>query len=587
MKKAHFLSHDQIKSNILAIKAWIIKEKFDGVYVSSSDIFLNEYVPLIDCQRYYFTGFTGSTAEVFIPSNGKVQLYVDGRYFEQADLEVDLDLVQVNKVEMSVGIKKAMLAEIKQRKQKKIAANGDRLELSFYTSLKENSEVCLFSDLFFNSFLKTEKVPVSKKLFKVDESLTGETTLEKLKRILGPNEAMFISSLDSIAWLTNYRRFDFPNQSTFSAKAFLTNDHVYLLMEDYDGEITDQHISVYPGNFSKLNDFFDDLFYVYHKTIGAKFDPRKIFFDEAALTASDYQVLLTKFGETKLEKRAQGLVPFHSVKNSAEISAIKSSFDRADQAIFNTINWAKKEVHEKKAISELDFYNMCNEYYKNEGAIDQSFKTISAFGANSSIIHFGSPSDKTMAKENDLALLDSGGYFKSGYATDTTRTFLLGKNASDKQKEIYTLVLKGFLNALNAVFPVGTIGAFIDGITRQPMHQFGYNYNHGTGHGVGINVHEGGFRISPASTLPLKENTIGSIEPGIYLPGFGGVRLENIVLVKAHPQFIGMLCFENLVWVGFDHDLINLELLSKDELVWLSNYESECEKRGRSFKYAK
>jgi Xaa-Pro aminopeptidase len=140
---------------------------------------------------------------------------------------------------------------------------------------------------------------------------------------------------------------------------------------------------------------------------------------------------------------------------------------------------------------------------------------------------------------------------------------------------------------MNAVFMDGAWGSTLDGVTRQPMLKFGFNFNHGTGHGVGINVHEGGFRISPTSNIPLKENTVGSLEPGIYLPGFGGVRLENIVIVRKHPSFNGMLHFENLVWIGFDHDLIEETLLTAEEKVWLENYERECEKRGRSFKYNK
>jgi Xaa-Pro aminopeptidase len=182
-------------------------------------------------------------------------------------------------------------------------------------------------------------------------------------------------------------------------------------------------------------------------------------------------------------------------------------------------------------------------------------------------------------------LLDSGGYFESGYATDTTRSFFSGGNPNAKQKEIYTLVLKSLLHAMNAVFPAGTWGSMIDGVTRQPMFKFGYNFQHGTGHGVGINVHEGGYRISTVSSVPLKENLVGSLEPGIYIPGFGGVRLENVVAVEKHPKLEGMLCFRSLVFIGYDHDLIDKNIMTQEELAWLETYERECAIKGRSFIY--
>jgi Xaa-Pro aminopeptidase len=122
-------------------------------------------------------------------------------------------------------------------------------------------------------------------------------------------------------------------------------------------------------------------------------------------------------------------------------------------------------------------------------------------------------------------------------------------------------------------------------LARQPVFKYGLNYNHGTGHGVGINVHEGGYRLSTTSAVPLKENTVGSIEPGIYIPGFGGVRLENVAVIEKDPTINGMLHFRPLVYIGYDHDLIDESMLSAEETTWLEVYERECQTRGRSFKY--
>jgi len=221
-----------------------------------------------------------------------------------------------------------------------------------------------------------------------------------------------------------------------------------------------------------------------------------------------------------------------------------------------------------------------NRFYKKEGALDNSFKTISAFGPHSSIIHYSEPkSDYVLPPEGGFVLLDSGAYYESGLATDTTRTIFIGK-PTKKHQEIYTLVLKGLLAAQMSVFPKETIGAQIDGIARYAMRLKGYDYAHGTGHGIGVNVHEPCFGLSRISSVPLKEGTAGSIEPGIYLPDFGGVRLENCVVVEAHPEYPGMLRFRPLTFIGFDHSLIIEEWLTIEEKKYLIEYEGECRKRG-------
>jgi Xaa-Pro aminopeptidase len=234
----------------------------------------------------------------------------------------------------------------------------------------------------------------------------------------------------------------------------------------------------------------------------------------------------------------------------------------------------------------LNYYNQADQFYAEVGSLEQSFKTIAAVGPNSSIIHFGSSSDSVVVKNDDLMLLDSGAYYEGGFATDTTRAFFANPHKAKpnaKQIEIYTLVLKGLINALTAVFKEGTRGMFVDTLARNPILRAGYDYAHGTGHGVGINVHEAGARFSSISVTPIKKGTVVSIEPGIYLPGFGGVRLENIIHVIDHPKYPGMLGFESLVYVGFDPSLIDFNLLSKEEIEYLKSYEAECDRRGTSF----
>lgn len=589
MAKERFLSLVDIEQNIEKLKRFMKSNRLDSFYISSSDIFLNEYVPLPDCHRYYVTNFSGSTAEVIVPLNGKVILFVDGRYYEQADLEVDLNQVEVFKCPYGMGLQTAMKQVMQERGLKHLGLEGDRIDLSLFKEFSKLAAVKSFNNAEVSGVINFLPLTFDKVIRELPLELVGESTLEKCQRLLNPGEAFFITALDSIAWITNLRRFEMPYQSTFRAKALATHNKVYLLLENIEGEVTCPEIEIFVGKFSQLEVFFKlvtEYESTWTKFLGENENKiRKVYYSDRSLNAADYQKLKNHFGEENLENKAEGLVPYHASKNPTELKSMESSFNRGDQAIFETISWVKEQVKNGAHLTELDFYHKTNEFYKKNGALEQSFKTISAVGPNSSIIHFSNPSADVVFKENELVLLDSGGYFESGYATDTTRAFLSGGTASARQKEIYTVVLKSILHTQNAVFPEGSWGSLIDGLARQPVFKFGLNYNHGTGHGVGINVHEGGYRLSTTSAVPLKENTVGSIEPGIYIPGFGGVRLENVAVVEKDPRVHGMLHFRSLVYIGYDHDLIDESLLTSEEKTWLEEYERECQKRSRSFKY--
>jgi Xaa-Pro aminopeptidase len=589
MSKERFLTLEDIKQNILKLKGFMKANKLDSFYISSSDIFLNEYVPLPDCHRYYVTNFTGSTAEVIVPLNGKAILFIDGRYYEQADIEVDPDLVEVYKCPYGMGLQTAMKEIIHDRGLKNLGVEGDRVDLSLFKEFSNLTNVKSFNNAELSRVIDFKEITFDKLIRELPLDLVGESTLEKCQRLLNPGEAFFITALDSIAWITNLRRFEMPYQSTFRAKALATRENVYLLLENIEGQVQCPEIEISVGKFSELEKFLDLV--SEYETTWKKFQGvdtqkiEKVFYSDRSLNAADFQKLKKHFGDDVLVNRSEGLVPFHAHKNPTEIKSMESSFNRGDQAIFETITWVKEQVKNGNHLTELDFFHKTNEFYKKNGALEQSFKTISAVGANSSIIHFSNPSAEVVFKEDELVLLDSGGYFESGYATDTTRAFLSGGVASQRQKEVYTVVLKSILNTQNAVFPEGSWGSLIDGLARQPVFKYGLNYNHGTGHGVGINVHEGGYRLSTTSAVPLKENTVGSIEPGIYIPGFGGVRLENVAVIEKDPTINGMLHFRPLVYIGYDHDLIDESMLSAEETTWLEVYERECQTRGRSFKY--
>ena len=577
-----FLNQKQIQENIKNLQTWMKKQSLDAMYISSFDPFISEYVPVEECHRFYVTGFTGSVAESLVLANGKVQLFVDGRYYEQADLEVDENFVEVVKCPANTNLMDNLLESVQKHGFKTIGYESDRTPMSVLKKLSNTSSKLtafhsseLVSTLNYKTFIPPRPVEY------LNRELRGRDSLEKAQLALNhTTEAIFTAAIDEVAWITNCRGYHLPFLSSFMGRAIITTQKIFVFISA-DVKLADslkaaQQLEFIVCSSSELAEKF--------KTIQTKHQFNKVYFDSSSVNCSDHSQLQSAFGQA-LQERSGGLIPWMSIKEPIEIEQIQKSFDLSNRAIYNTIKYVKEKITDGERISELDLYKITSEKYQEQGSIEHSFNTISGVGANSSIVHYGNPSDKVLIHKGELCLLDSGGYFKSGFATDTTRSFISSSDVEIKAKYklIYTLVLKGFLNAVYAVVPENTPGHVIDTLARAPLYRAGFNYNHGTGHGVGVHVHEGGIRFSSLSQTPIKPGQVVSIEPGIYIPGFGGVRTENVVLVEKHPDMPGFVRFKSFTWVGLDHDLIDLKLLSPEEKNWLNDYEAQCHKRGNSF----
>ncbi len=589
MKKTFTLSNQTIKTNIEKIKKLMTERGLDGLYVSSFDPYLNEYVPLQDNHRFYVSGFTGSMAEVLIPVSGRVRLYVDGRYHEQADLEVDAKEVEVMKINGDSSTTEELVRDIKKLGIKRLGYEADRTSLGYLKRLANSApETHPLVSGELAKIITFEPLAALKEIKHIAREYRGRDTLEKTRSILKDDkEALYVTALDSIAWITNCRGYHLPFLSSFYAKALVTREKVYVFVTPEtpvsDKAKKESGLEFVSLNFADLPKELERLQNTLHL--------REVYFDPGMSNSADFSMLVKVFGTEKLTEKPGGLYEYQSIKEPVEIQQVEASFRKSDKAIFNTIKWTKDGIKAGKRITELDLYLETTKKYQAEGAVEQSFNTISGVGANGSIIHYGSPSDEVVIKETDMILLDSGGYFDGGWATDTTRTFFASTSSQvkpdPKMIEMYTLVLKGVLNLQSAVFPAGTKGMVLDGLARAPMRKKGYDYNHGTGHGVGVHVHEPGVRISTISTVPMKLGQVVSIEPGIYVPGFGGVRIENIAYTIKHPKYPDMLCFQPLVYIGFETSLIDMKLLNDEEKVILEEYEAECARRGTSFRNSK
>jgi Xaa-Pro aminopeptidase len=581
MKKNFNLSPQTITQNIARLQKYLAENGLDGCYVSSFDQYLNEYVPLSDCHRYYFTGFTGSTAEALVPREGKARVYVDGRYHEQVDLEVPADAVLAVKPAGGLGNAQAVLQDIRTLGLKTVGYEAPRTSLGFLKQLEEVCETKPVSAEEMHKVVEFAAMPAPAAVDFIPREFRGRDTLEKLSQVLQrDDQGMFVAALDGIAWVTNCRSYQMPHMSSFRSKALLTRKKIYVFI-DPATPLSAPAQNTEGVEWIKTTHMSADLVHlqnVLHLS--------EVTFDPAMLNCADFGTLLTVFGPDRLVEKRGGLVEWMSIKEPAEIRSMEESFKRSDKAIFETIQWVKQGLKAGKRITEFDLWSETRKKYETQGAREQSFNTIAGVGPNGSIIHYGSPSDEIVIKDSDMVLLDSGGYYEGGFATDCTRTFFASSDgaADPEYKKIYTLVLKGLLACQSAVFPEGTKGNVLDGLARAPMMKHGYNYNHGTGHGVGIHVHEDGVRISPISQLPMKPGQVVSIEPGIYVSGFAGVRLENVAVVEKHPKFKGFLQFRSLVFVGFDRNLVDESLLNSEEKAqWLA-YEALCAQRGTAFK---
>jgi Xaa-Pro aminopeptidase len=572
------LDQKTISQNIKSFKDFMQKEGLDAFYISSFNEYISEYTPLEDCHRYYFSGFSGSTAEVLI-TNKKVRLYVDGRYWEQADNEVNPKEVEV--VRATELNTKHIKDDIIALGFKNVGVEAERTTYSYGKDLENITNVKYYSTDKLEKVVPFAPYEIQNEIELIEKKYRGSDTKDKLKRVLAAkSDAYFTSATDSVSWITNCRGYHLPYQSSFLGKALITSSKVYVFIPP-QVKVSEKANSQKDLEFIPLK---SHEIQAKLKDIQGDIKIQNLLMDKRQLNSADYLMLERVF--PNLIQTDGSIYQFQSRKEQAELDEMMRGFELGNKAIYNTIKWVKENVKSGNTISELDLFKQTTIEYEKTGSREQSFNTIAGVGANSSIIHYGSPSDDIKIKKDDWILLDSGGYYDGGFATDTTRTFLADESVKTDPKFIkfYTTVLKGLLRLQNATFPVGISGSVIDGITREPLYAQGMEFKHGTGHGVGIHVHEPGVRISTVSNVPMAAGQVVSLEPGFYEPGFGGVRLENIAIVEEHPDYEGFLRFKNMVWIGFEPALIDESLLNTQEKTWLDEYEAECSKRGTSFR---
>ncbi|NBX18064.1 MAG: M24 family metallopeptidase [Proteobacteria bacterium] len=591
-----------------ALESWCSLQQIDAILITAQDAFLSEYTPLVANHRYMLSGFSGSTGDgIFltrtlaakINAKAQFQLFVDGRYHLQADQETLPAEVTVHKFALTGGLDDAIFGWLREHLPagSRLSADLQRVSWNRWKALgalaaeKSFTLSALPEGGLSNALPDTQGWQTDRPIKEVSQKLTGRSLQKNLadlraaiKNEIGHDNYVHATCMtDDAAWLLNARGYHLPQLSSMLAYTFMTKNlcvvHLPSESQNCHFELTDntQQLKVTRGPISAALAALEEAA---PKDSGGW----SICFSGRAMNAALPQLLGARFASGTLRDDIHALERIRAQKTPEELDSIRRSFLRSSRAIARTLRHAKACALNQTALSETALAEKIKSEYASEGALELSFKTISGFAANGAVIHYSTPDSNKLARKGDLLLLDSGAYYEEGFATDCTRVVLFGNSpsdASDWQKEIYTLTLKSCLAGLRANFRLETPCREIDAIARGPIQSKGYDYAHGTGHGIGIHVHESGIRLSPVSQYRFTESAVVSVEPGIYLAGKGGVRIENVAIVvpEEKPQ-ANSHGFENVVFVGYDWDLIELSLLNDEDKNDLAAYERKCRSLG-------
>ena len=559
----------EINKRIEEARKVMEKYKVDAYIITSSDYHQSEYIDDYFKGREYLSGFTGS-AGVLVIFKDEACLWTDGRYHIQAENQLkDSEIKLFKQGNLGVPTYKEYIVS-KLVENSKIGIDAKILLSSDINEILSKKKYKIIDfDLLSEVWDKRKALP-NEKIFILEDKYTGKAYNEKVKeirKVLKEKGADYniISSLDDIAWIYNFRGDDVQHNPVALSFTVISEKKASLyinknkLNEEAKKYFKDNKVEV-KGYF----EFFEDI----KKLKG------NILVDFNKISYAIYEAIT----KNKLINSMNPSTYLKAHKNETEIANTKDIHIQDGVAMVKFMYWLKNN-YKKENITEFSAEEKINSLReKIEGYIDLSFSTISAFGKNAAMMHYSAPEKKSAKIEDGVYLLDSGGTYLKG-TTDITRTFFLGK-VGKQEKIDNTLVLKGMLALSRAKFLFGATGTNLDILASQFLWNFGIDYKCGTGHGVGhiLNVHEGPhgirFQYNPQR---LEVGMIVTNEPGAYIEGSHGIRIENELLVKEfceteHGKFLE---FETITYAPIDLDGIVKTLLTKEEKQQLNEYHSE------------
>lgn len=577
-----------IKERLHKLRESMKAAGIDCYLIPTSDYHDSEYVSGFFRVRNYFSGFTGS-AGTLVVSAEEAALFTDGRYFIQAGRELEGTGIRLMKMgEPGVPEVKEYLEQILKEGQT-LGFDGRVIkaeDAEAYEKILEKKKGKLIWDKdLAEDIWKERPALVHHPVFLLKECYSGESAASKIDRVRAKMkeegaDIHILTTLDDIAWLLNIRGNDVENCPVVLAYGVVTEEKVLLFAEDEKSGDKDE---IWPEEVRQ-----------YLKESGVELCPYDKFYQYVS-EIHDKKVLLCKGRiSCRLKKELSEAVKvidkpnptaaMKAVKNQVETENIRKAHIKDGVAVTRFMYWLKKNVG-KIPMTEISAAKYLENLRKEtEHFIEPSFETICAYGANGAIIHYSAqPQSCAEIRPEGLLMVDSGGHYMEG-TTDITRTFVLGK-VTPKMREHFTLVLRAMLQLKDTKFLKECRGVNLDIRAREIFWEKGLDYKHGTGHGVGylLNVHEGpnGFRWKILhdykDSAVFEEGMVTTDEPGIYIEGSHGIRLENELLCRKgeENEYGQFMYFEDLTYVPIDLDGVDLSGMEEIDKRRLNKYHRE------------
>ena len=568
-----------MRATIVDLRKVMQREGIDAWISPSSDAHQSEYPTEYDKCRRFLSGFTGSAGTLLVMKE-EAYLWTDGRYFLQAENELkDSGITLMKMGEPGVSTLDELLEE-KLKSGEVLGFNGSLLSFSEGKVIagkvvKNGVKLAIGKEITDEVWTERTKRPHTK-VFILEEKYAGKSAAKKISEVrerMKGRDLLIVSSLSDIAWLTNLRAFDIKCNPLFLSYFILESDKATLFIQE---EALSDEVRKYldeNGIDIKPYDSFDET------VAGIK--NKQIIFDEADVSYKTFISISKKENANKLYSVLSPVTYLKNIKNDIEVLNMKKSHIRDGVYMAKYIYWLKNQVKnganltEKTASDYLDNLRRGDEFF-----LDLSFPTISGYADNGAIVHYEAEYETAKKLEaKGLYLFDSGATYKDG-TTDVTRTISLGENTYE-EKLHYTLVTVGMLRLLNTTFKRGAIGVCLDIKAREALWEHGLDYNHGTGHGVGFvnTVHEAPTSIRNKinkdvyRNLEFEPGMIMSDEPGVYISGKHGIRMEILMTVVDKGE--GFLGFEPLTMAPIDSEPLLVDVMTKKDIEFYNKYQKQ------------
>ena len=568
---------NEINQRLESLREVMRREHLSAFIFPSTDAHQSEYVADHWQGRTWISGFNGSAGTAVVTMKSAA-LWTDSRYFLAAEEQLkgtEFQLMKL-KIEGTPTISEWLAQEL-QGENAEVGLDGMvnsyHETMGLIADLRKSGGITVRTNLDPLGLIWTDRPAIPANPVEIQPmEFAGESVASKISRIRTAlrqrhADGMLISALDDIAWTLNLRGTDVHCVPVFVSYLLISSQQVSLYVDsakindEVKAYLTENGISLYP----------------YNKVA------------EGLERYSEYNILLDGdetsyflWKTVKCQEIIAGNSPVPAMKaqkNDREIAGFRQAMLRDGVAMVKFLRWLKPAV-EAGGQTEISIDGKLTSLRAEQHLFrDISFDTIAGYQAHGAIVHYeATPETDVALKPEGLILIDSGAQYQDG-TTDITRTIALGP-VTEEMKHVYTLVLKGHIQLELAKFPDGASGTQLDALARECMWREGYNYLHGTGHGVGsyLSVHEGPHQIRMEwKPTPLRAGMTVTDEPGLYLSGKFGVRIENTLLIKDYQttEFGKFLQMESLTLCPIDLTPVDFSMLQPEEIEWLDTYHRD------------